>query len=59
MDVIRESLAGKVAVVIGVGPGQGNAVARLLINFGSKIATGGGSVLGEFSQYPLFIPCFC
>lgn len=38
MDVIRESLAGKVAVVIGVGPGQGNAVARLLINFGSKIA---------------------
>lgn len=38
MDVIRESLAGKVAVVIGMGPGQGNAVARLLINFGAKVA---------------------
>ncbi|QRF76276.1 3-ketoacyl-(acyl-carrier-protein) reductase [Thermoplasmatales archaeon] len=38
MDVIRESLAGKVAVVMGAGPGQGNAVARLLINFGAKIA---------------------
>ncbi len=38
MDVIRESLAGKVAIVMGAGPGQGNAVARLLINFGSKIA---------------------
>jgi 3-oxoacyl-[acyl-carrier protein] reductase len=38
MDVIRESLAGKVAVVMGTGPGQGNAVARLLINFGAKVA---------------------
>lgn len=38
VDLIRDSLAGKVAVVIGVGQGQGISAVRMLINFGAKIA---------------------
>ena len=38
VDLIRESMAGKVAVVIGVGPGQGISTVRMLINFGAKVA---------------------
>lgn len=38
VDLIRDSLAGKVAVVIGVGSGQGISAVRMLINFGAKIA---------------------
>lgn len=38
VDLIRDSLAGKVAVVIGVGPGQGISAVRMLINFGAKVA---------------------
>lgn len=38
VDLIRESLAGKVAVVLGVGSGQGISTARMFINFGAKVA---------------------
>lgn len=38
VDLIRDSLAGKVAVVIGVGSGQGISAVRMLINFGAKVA---------------------
>ncbi len=38
VDLIRDSLAGKVAVVVGVGKGQGISAVRMLINFGAKIA---------------------
>lgn len=38
VDLIRDSLAGKVAVVIGVGQGQGISAVRMLINFGAKVA---------------------
>lgn len=38
VDLIRESMAGKVAVILGVGPGQGISTVRMLINFGAKVA---------------------
>ncbi|WP_393971927.1 SDR family NAD(P)-dependent oxidoreductase [Oxyplasma meridianum] len=38
VDLIRDSLAGKVAVIIGVGPGQGISTVRMFINFGAKVA---------------------
>ena len=38
VDIIRDSLAGKVAVILGVGPGQGMASVRMMINFGAKVA---------------------
>lgn len=38
VDIIRDSLAGKVAVILGVGPGQGISAVRMMINFGSKVA---------------------
>lgn len=38
VDLIRESLAGKVAVILGVGPGQGITATKLFINFGAKVA---------------------
>lgn len=38
VDLIRESMAGKVAVVLGVGPGQGMSTVRMMINFGAKVA---------------------
>ncbi len=38
VDLIRESMAGKAAAVIGVGPGQGISTVRMLINFGAKVA---------------------
>ena len=38
MDLIRESLAGKVAVILGVGPGQGINATKLFINFGARVA---------------------
>ncbi len=38
VDLIRDSLAGKVAAIIGVGPGQGISAVRMLINFGAKVA---------------------
>lgn len=38
VDLIRESMAGKVAVILGVGPGQGITATKLFINFGAKVA---------------------
>ena len=38
VDIIRDSLAGKVAVILGVGPGQGISAVRMMINFGAKVA---------------------
>ena len=38
VDLIRDSMAGKVAVIIGVGPGQGISTVRMFINFGAKVA---------------------
>ena len=38
VDLIRDSLAGKVAVILGVGPGQGISTVRMFINFGAKVA---------------------
>lgn len=38
VDLIRESLAGKVAVIIGVGSGQGISTTRMFINSGAKVA---------------------
>ncbi|MCL4438869.1 MAG: SDR family oxidoreductase [Candidatus Thermoplasmatota archaeon] len=48
VDIIRDSLAGKVAVVLGVGPGQGMASVRMMINFGAKVAivSRSGSMFG-------------
>ena len=38
VDLIRDSIAGKTAVILGAGPGQGIATARMFINFGAKVA---------------------
>lgn len=38
VDLIRESLAGKIAVILGVGPNQGITATKLFINFGAKVA---------------------
>ncbi|HLH85547.1 MAG TPA: SDR family oxidoreductase [Thermoplasmataceae archaeon] len=38
VDIIRDSLAGKVAVVLGAGAGQGISTVRMFINFGAKVA---------------------
>jgi NAD(P)-dependent dehydrogenase (short-subunit alcohol dehydrogenase family) len=38
VDLIRDSIAGKTAVILGVGPGQGIATVRMFINFGAKVA---------------------
>ena len=49
VDIIRDSLAGKVAVILGVGPGQGMASVRMMINFGAKVAivSRSGNMFGQ------------
>ncbi|MEM0159068.1 MAG: SDR family oxidoreductase [Thermoplasmataceae archaeon] len=58
VDIIRDSLAGKVAVVLGVGPGQGISTVRMFINFGAKVAmvsrTGNTYGLAESSTLKAF-----
>lgn len=58
VDLIRESLAGKVAVILGVGPGQGITATKLFINFGAKVAlisrTGQSYGLAESSTIKVY-----